>query len=60
MVVDAYNKDTDAATMVDPGAGTVWWGASQKFSYNLSSFVANFVNAPDWGYRDGIGMYYAK
>lgn len=60
VVVDAYNKDTDAATMVDPGAGTVWWGASQKFSYNLSSFVANFVNAPDWGYRDGIGMYYAK
>lgn len=60
VVVDAYNKDTDEAIMVDPGAGTVWWGASQKFSHSLSEFVANYVSAPDWGYRDGIGMYGAR
>ena len=60
VVVDAFNSDTNEATFVDPGAGTVWWGSSQKFSYSLPSFVSTFVNSPDWGYRDGIGMYYAR
>lgn len=60
VVVDAYDSGNDQATIVD--CASSWWGGSSqpKFTYSLSSFVANFVNAPDWGYRDGIGMYYAK
>lgn len=29
MVVDSYNQDNDTATIVDPGAGTVWSGSAQ-------------------------------
>lgn len=59
VVVDAYNQDTDVATIVD--CSSSWYShSSQKFNYDLSDFVGRFVNAPDWGYRDGIGMYYAK
>ena len=58
VVVDGYNQDTDQVYIVDPGARVLWGGASTKFWYSLSSFVSRFVNSPDWGYRDGIGMYY--
>lgn len=62
IVVDSYNQDTDAVYLVDPGAGTVWSGASQKFWYSsLTTFVTTYLQTEVYG--DGIehiGVHYAQ
>lgn len=54
LVVDAYNPDNDTVLLVDPGAGVLWGGASQKFWYSLRDFVNIYLAPAYW--RDGIGM----
>lgn len=60
MVVDGYNQETDQVQLVDPGAGTVWSGSSQKFWYSLSSLVTNFMQTEIDYSREHIGVHYAK
>lgn len=60
MVVDSYNQDNDTATIVDPGAGTVWSGSAQKFSVNLNYLVTQFMQKEVFFDREHIGLHYAR
>ena len=60
MVVDSYNQDNDTATIVDPGAGTVWSGSAQKFSVNLNYLVTQFMQKEIFFDREHIGLHYAR
>lgn len=60
MVVDGYNQDNDTATLVDPGAGTVWGGSKQKFNCGLNYLVTNFMQHEVYSDRERICVHYAR
>ena len=60
MVVDAYNLSSDTATIVDPGAGTIWGASAQKFSVNLNYLVTQFMQKEVFFDREHIGLHYAR
>ena len=61
MVVDSYNEESDEVQIVDPGAGVLWPGGSQKFwYYSLKDFVSTYMQNEVYGDRQYIGVHYAR
>ena len=61
MVVDSYNEESDGVQIVDPGAGVLWPGGSQKFwYYSLKDFVSTYMQNEVYGDRQYIGVHYAR